>query len=119
MKKTDTGICKDNVSINYSDYPNLSKEDIEKTVLNYINYKHKVDSENRRTKNSAKRKKYIYMVCTNDEYELPIAVGDSTTEVANILRKPRRYVTEMFARNHSCFHKIPITEEEYKEIFIE
>ena len=71
------------------------------------------------------KKRFIYMVTTRDKYELPIAVADSTKELAEMLGLPHKTVsmymspvnqTENGRGKRAGFHKIPWDEEDEEEI---
>ena len=65
-----------------------------------------------------KRIDYLYIATTKDKYELPIAVADSTKELAEMLGIPHKtvsmYMTPVNQENrpHSGFYKVYVGGEE-------
>ena len=60
-----------------------------------------------------KTPKYLYVATTRDKYELPIAVADSTRELAEMLGLPvktvRMYMSPSFqedSNRHTGFYKV-------------
>lgn len=60
--------------------------------------------------------KYLYVATTTDKYELPIAVADSTRELANMLGMKREtismYMCESLAGRNNGFYKIDVSRED-------
>lgn len=52
----------------------------------------------------------LYMKTTTDKYELPIAVADSTHELAEMLHMTNGSVASAISRGICGFHKIIISE---------
>lgn len=50
--------------------------------------------------------KNLYIACTNDEYELPIAVADSATELAQMVGITRDSLYSMMTRKQGHYYKI-------------
>lgn len=44
-----------------------------------------------------REKMYIYMKVTRDDLELPVAVADSPTELAEIIGKSKRSISKIFS----------------------
>ena len=72
------------------------------------------------------KKMYLYVATTRDKYELPIAVADSSGELADMLGIPKKTVYMYMSKGNSAnpkrtgFHKIfvgDMTETEYNEVF--
>ena len=54
----------------------------------------------------------LYMKCTTDKYELPLAVEDSPTKLALILHLSPASVMSMISKGLAGYHKIEIDEED-------
>ena len=54
--------------------------------------------------------KYLYIATTNDRYELPIAVADSTKELAEMLGMKHNTVSIYMCGYKKGFYKIPVQE---------
>lgn len=54
----------------------------------------------------------IYMKCTNDKYELPVAVADSPKELAQLLHIKRNLVNSAISHKHKTFVKVEVDDEE-------
>lgn len=52
----------------------------------------------------------LYMKCTTDSLELPLAVADSTKELAKMLHMTNGSVASAVSREVSGFHKVIIPE---------
>lgn len=52
----------------------------------------------------------LYMKCTTDSLELPLAVADSTKELAEMLHMSNSSVASAVSRELCGFHKVIITE---------
>lgn len=57
----------------------------------------------------------LYMKCTTDDLELPIAVADSTRELAQMLHMTNGSVASAVSREVCGFHKINIEPEMYPD----
>ena len=57
----------------------------------------------------------LYMKCTTDKYELPIAVADSTKELAQILHLANSSVKRAVSREKCGFHKVEIEPDMYPD----
>ena len=63
-------------------------------------------------KMNEKNSEYLYIATTTDKYELPIAVADSTKELADMLGIAHKTVSMMMSpinqknRPHSGFYKV-------------
>lgn len=62
------------------------------------------------TKGGEKLKK-IYMIVTDDEYELPLAVADSLQEMAEITEKSYWTLAQNFSKKKKGYIKIVLDEE--------
>lgn len=59
--------------------------------------------------------KYLYMATTKDKYELPIAVADSTKELADMLGMNHKTVSMYMCKSNEFrkgFYKINVEDEE-------
>lgn len=54
----------------------------------------------------------IYMTTTKDEYELPTAVAESSSELARMLGTTQNNVSSSISKGRKGFLKIEITEDE-------
>lgn len=54
----------------------------------------------------------LYMKCTTDRYEFPIAVADSCAELARMLGLSLNSVYSMISKEISGFHKIEVEDKE-------
>ena len=52
--------------------------------------------------------KYLYMATTKDKYELPIAVADSVSELANMLGMKSTTVSIYLSLGRPGFYKIKV-----------
>lgn len=57
-------------------------------------------------------KKKLYIKTTHDKYELPIAVAESTRELAEMLGTTRNCVSSCFSHNLKGWHIVEIEEDE-------
>ena len=55
--------------------------------------------------------KNLYIACTNDEYELPIAVADTATELARMVGITRDSLYTMLTRKQGHYYKIKENDE--------
>lgn len=53
----------------------------------------------------------LYVKTTKDDLELPIAVADSTSELARMLGTTRGTVKSSISKHHKGWHRIIIEEE--------
>lgn len=53
----------------------------------------------------------LYMACTDDEYELPIAVADTATELARMVGITRDSLYSMLTRKQGHYYKIKENDE--------
>ena len=53
----------------------------------------------------------FYVACTDDEYELPIAVADTVTELADMVGVTRSSIYSMMSRKQGHYYKIDEQEE--------
>ena len=58
-----------------------------------------------------KRVKYLYVAYTDDEYELPIAVADTATELAQMVGITRDSLYSMMTRKQGHYYKIKENDE--------
>lgn len=49
-------------------------------------------------KNNQQKKHLVWLACTNDEYELPVAFGDTAKELALYLKAPYKSLRSGFSR---------------------
>lgn len=54
----------------------------------------------------------LYMKCTTDRYELPIAVADSGQELAKMLNMSVNSVWTCISKHRSGYHKIEVEDPE-------
>lgn len=54
----------------------------------------------------------LYVKCTTDKYELPVAVADSGAELARMLGISANSVWSMISKGISGYHKIEIDDKE-------
>ena len=57
----------------------------------------------------------LYMKCTIDKYELPMAVEDSPTKLAIVLGLSPKSVMSMVSKEICGYHKIEVDEEDADE----
>lgn len=55
---------------------------------------------------------YLYMACTDDEYELPIAVADTATELAQMVGVTRDSLYSMMTHKIGHYYKVKENEDE-------
>lgn len=55
-----------------------------------------------------KKLKYLYMATTKDRYELPIAVTDSVSELAEMLNMKPTTISIYLSLNRPGFYKIAV-----------
>lgn len=53
----------------------------------------------------------LYIKCTTDKFELPVAVADSAAELAKMVGLTKGSVASMLTRELSGFHRIEIDED--------
>lgn len=56
--------------------------------------------------------KNLYIACTNDEYELPIAVADTATELAQMVGVTRGSLYSMMTHKIGHYYKVKENEDE-------
>ena len=56
--------------------------------------------------------KNLYIACTNDEYELPIAVADTATELAQMVGVTRDSLYSMMTHKTGHYYKVKENEDE-------
>lgn len=61
------------------------------------------------------KKKVLYMLVTNDEYELPLAVADSLAEIAKIAGIKKYSVASLISRSISNKKRCPYVRVEFEE----
>ena len=54
----------------------------------------------------------MYIACTNDEYELPIAVADTATELAQMVGVTRDSLYSMMTHKTGHYYKVKENEDE-------
>lgn len=62
-----------------------------------------------------KKIKYLYMATTKDKYELPIAVADSTKELAEMLGMEHKTISMYMCKSNDYrkgFYKINVEDED-------
>lgn len=59
----------------------------------------------------SKEIKYLYVVTTQDEYELPIAVGDSVQEVSKMTGIPPKTISTSISLGRPYYYKIDVSDE--------
>ena len=62
-----------------------------------------------------KRKKFLYMVTTRDDLELPIIVEDNMVDIAKKLGMQKASVSSCFSHKYNGYHKIELEEENEEE----
>ena len=95
------------IKLYYSDYPNMTKEEVDETCRKY--------SQSKISKKTT-GKRYLYTYTTSDEYEFPIAVCDTIEELARTLHYPVEYVKAQFEQKNPRYHKIKLTKKDCEEI---
>ena len=55
-------------------------------------------------------KDYVYMYVSDDEYELPLAVADSSKELAEILGIKKNTVEVMLCRKNKQYKKVCVAD---------
>lgn len=58
------------------------------------------------------KQKYLWLKVTKDEYELPLLVADSSTELAKMLGLSKTSVLSSYYHDgdKSCYRRVPINE---------
>lgn len=56
--------------------------------------------------------KYLYMVTTHDELELPIAVADSIRELSHMTGIPSNTIATSISLERPYYYKIDVSDEE-------
>lgn len=57
------------------------------------------------------KKKYLYVATTHDKYELPIAVADSTRELAEMLGVKRETISIYISLGRPYYYRVDVSEE--------
>lgn len=59
--------------------------------------------------------RYVYMKCTNDKYELPVAIADSPSELARLTGTTKNRVCSAIWHKQKTYVKVDIGYEQTEE----